>query len=255
MSDLSRVPGPSSPLQGNSARLLAVVLVGVLVAVIKPWGSSTPDAAADASSAIPSASVAPSPSVLRIANYDPGVFGIHEPAPDWELWPAGYLVSFGFATRIDSLAAGTEASPTPSAPPPPSAPAASTAPVPADAQEPIWPATIVVSPGNHLALLAINTPLGYQVVKATLSRRGSTGRMTPVPTVRPPSPWPDHFTIIAMDDGNGRDPKESWPPGDYVVDLQFEPGAITRRVEILVEGPPFGGGTAPASPAAGVIRP
>jgi hypothetical protein len=97
MSDLTKVSGPSSPLQGNSARLLAVILVGVLVAVIKPWGSSAPGPAADASSAVPSASTAASPTVVRIANYEPGVFGIHEPAPDWELWPAGYVVSFGFA--------------------------------------------------------------------------------------------------------------------------------------------------------------
>jgi hypothetical protein len=113
----------------------------------------------------------------------------------------------------------------------------------------------VVSWGNHLAMLAINPPLGYQVVNATLSQRVSSGRMTPVPIVRPPSPWPDHFTIIAMDDGNGRDPRDSWPAGDYVVDLQFEPGAITRRVEILVEGPPFDGGAATASPATSVVRP
>ena len=33
--------------------------------------------------------------------FDFGVFEGYEPQPAWEIWPAGYAVSFGFAMRID----------------------------------------------------------------------------------------------------------------------------------------------------------
>jgi hypothetical protein len=58
-----------------------------------------------------------------------------------------------------------------------------------------------------------------------------------VATVRPPSPWPAHFTVVAVDAGNGRDPKESWLPGRYVFHLVFEPGRISRSIEIVIDAP------------------
>ena len=37
MSDIIRVPGPSSPLEGRSAKVIAVIVIGVLVAnVVMP---------------------------------------------------------------------------------------------------------------------------------------------------------------------------------------------------------------------------
>ena len=35
----------------------------------------------------------------------------------------------------------------------------------------------------------------------------------------------------------GAIPMESWPPGRYVFRLQFEPGAISRNIEIVIEAP------------------
>ena len=43
---------------------------------------------------------------------------------------------------------------------------------------------------------------------------------------------------VLRDAGNGRDPKESWPAGTYVFRLQFEPGAISRHIEIVIDAPP-----------------
>jgi hypothetical protein len=250
MSDLRRVTGSSSPLEGRSGKVLALIGVGLLVAIAKPWGGGEPAPAARASVASPTASVGPS-SLPGIRNYDPYVFGLYEPTPDWELWPAGFLVSFGFATRIDSLTAAPDAPSTPPGGPPlPSTPVASDAPVPAASpaasaatpatEEPVWPTTILVSPGSHLSMIGINTPLGYGVVGASLWKQDPAGDLTRVRIVLPPSPWPVHFTIVAMDDGNGVDPKESWPPGAYLLDLKFEPGSISRRVQIVIEAPTDG---------------
>jgi hypothetical protein len=263
MSEVRRVPGSSSPLEGRSGKILAVVVAGILVAIAKPWGTSAPAPTAPAR-ATPSAPATPGASVTRLRNYDPDVFGLYEPTPRWELWPAGFLVSFGFATRIESLTVGPDA---PSAPPDgspqPSTPAASSTPAPAGSppgsgpgtDEPVWPATITVSAGSHLSMLGINTPLGYAVAGVTLWQRDPTGGLTRVRVVLPPSPWPAHFTIMAMDDGNGVDPRESWPPGDYLLDLKFEPGAIARQVEILIDGPTDAVAPNPGSSAGATFGP
>ena len=247
MSDLIRVPGPSSPLEGRSAKVIAVIVIGVLVAIVKPWGTITPGPAAPRASPTASLALASPPSSPAIPNYNPEVFGLYEPTPNWELWPAGYLVSFGFATRIES---GTAASPQPvapsssvsPAPPEPSGSAGSPNPPGGSgdpqATQPVWPSTIRFSSGSHLSLLGINTPLGYAVTEVTLTRDDPSGLETDVATVLPPSPWPAHFTVVAIDAGNGRDPEESWPPGTYVFRLQFEPGAISRHIEIVIDAPP-----------------
>jgi hypothetical protein len=247
MSDLIRVPGPSSPLEGRSAKVIAVIVIGVLVAIVKPWGTITPGPAAPVASPTGSLALASPRSSLAIPNYNPEVFGLYEPTPSWELWPAGYLVSFGFATRIES---GAVASPQPVAPSsstepaPPEPTASARSPNPPDgsgdpqATQPVWPSTIRFSSGSHLSLLGINTPLGYAVTEVTLTRTDPSGRESNVATVLPPSPWPAHFTVVAIDAGNGRDPEESWPPGTYVFRLQFEPGAISRHIEIVIDAPP-----------------
>jgi len=259
MGEVRRVPGPSSPLEGRSGKILAVVVVGILLAVVKPWGTAGPAPTVPAVEASPSVAAAPAPSAPRLRNYNPNVFGLYEPTPDWELWPAGFLVSFGFATRIDSLTAGSGAPSTPpDGSPSPSTPAASSTPGPAGSRagsgdpgdgEPVWPATIAVSSGSNLSMLGINTPIGYTVTGVTLWQRDSTGELTRVRVVLPPSPWPVHFTIVAIDDGNGVDIRESWPPGEYLLDLRIEPGAISRRVVILIDGPTDGSVPSPGSSA------
>jgi hypothetical protein len=231
MSDLSKVTGPSSPLEGTSAKVIVVVLVGILVAILKPWAGPAPPAATVASEP-PKPTTQPSSDV--IAHYDPDVFGVYEPAPDWELWPAGYLVSFGFAMRIDNglkspppVAAGSPA------PDGSSTPSALPSPTRTVAAEPAWPSSITITASSHLALIGINTPLGYRV-SATALRLEPDGTSTAYRVLKLPSPWPTHFTVIALDDGSGRTPRESWPAGRYRLHLRFDPGPIVRDIEITI---------------------
>lgn len=256
MSDMIRVPGPSSPLEGRSAKVIAVIVVGVLVAIIKPWATSAPAPAARAT-ALPTPSVSPGPSVPGVANYDPEVFGIYEPEARWELWPAGYLVSFGYAIRIDSVVTG--AAPSGSAPSGSAsgsaAPASGLPPTPVPSKPPdggpIWPSIITVSSGSHITLLAVNTPLGYSVDSIRVARIDADVDPSEVSMVRPSSPWPDHFTIIGVDQGNGRDARAEWPPGHYRVDMRFSPGPIERSVDILIEVP---AGDGPSASSAAPIQ-
>ena len=168
-------------IEGRSAKVIAVVVIGVLVAIVRPWGASRsgPASRSTATTASPASPIAAS-AAPAIANYDPEVFGLYEPTPNWELWPAGYLVSFGFATRVES---GT-ADPAPAGRRPVRVaghltgagrvrrlatrhrPRAATR----RSAQPVWPSTIRFSSGSHLSLLGINTPLGYAVTEIDVSR-------------------------------------------------------------------------------------
>ena len=110
----------------------------------------------------------------------------------WGVWPAGYLVTFGFAMRADP-SAGPSADPATSSPPAPTS----------AADIPAWPAGIDLPVGNHLLLIGINTPLDYHVRTARLTRLGPDAAGTVVPLIRPTSPWPLHFTVIGVDGGFG----------------------------------------------------
>jgi hypothetical protein len=248
MTDMIRVPGPSSPLEGRSAKVIAVIVIGVLIAIIKPWGSSAPSSAARPSGA-PTSPATSGPILPTVANYDPEIFGTYEPAARWELWPAGYLVSFGYAIRIDSMLTGSPSAIGPSTPPaPPSGPPPTPVPSKPPDGGPIWPSIITVSSGSHITLLGINTPLGYAVESIRVTRIDPAAATVDVAIVRPPSPWPDHFTIVGVDQGNGRDARSEWPPGQYHVDMRFSPGPIVRSVDILIDAPedgPSASGTPP----------
>ncbi len=236
MRDLTKVPGPSSPLQGTSAKVIAVIVVGIVVAILKPWSGPAPPAATIASTS-PGPGGSPSPSADVIAHYNPEVFGVYEPAPDWELWPAGYLVSFGFAMRVDSgipeppPAAVESGAPSAS---PTARPSPRATPTRQVADEPTWPSAITITASSHLAMVGVNTPLGYRI-GATLARLEPDGTSIAYPVLRLPSPWPTHFAVIAMDDGSGRTPRESWPTGRYRLHLRFDPGPIVRDIEIVID--------------------
>ena len=102
------VSKPPFLLDGRGARVITVVVIAVLIAVVKPWGVSLPPHSAVLSSegASPVATGTPAPS-LDIGDgvtrpYDPLIFGDKELQPTWGLWPAGYLVTFGFAMHAGS---------------------------------------------------------------------------------------------------------------------------------------------------------
>jgi hypothetical protein len=256
MSDIIRVPGPSSPLEGRSAKIIAVIVIGVLVALIKPWGSATPAPLARATAAPTAVSITPRPGSPTpsdaFANYDHELFGVYEPEPRWELWPAGYLVAFGYAIRIGSV--GAEAS---QAPTPPAASASPGRPVGSPVktaepgtEEPNWPATITIANGNNLFLIGVNTPLGYRLTSIAVVRTKADGFEQALDVVTPASQWPDHFTIIGLADDTGRAAIENWPPGHYRLDLDIEPDGISRSIAIVVSDPSPVDADASASPSA-----
>ncbi|MEA2631538.1 MAG: hypothetical protein QOE66_1757 [Chloroflexota bacterium] len=228
MSGTSPVERPHFFLDGRGNKILAVLVVALLVALVKPWGLAgtgvpEPSRASVAILASPSSPPTPNPADLVSRVYDPLIFGDKELRPTWGLWPAGYLVSFGFAMRAE-----------PSGPP-------KGGPVPSAARSdpatPVWPAAIDIPNGNHLLLIGVNTPNGYSVDAIHLIRRESDGRTTTVAVEHLPSPWPSHFTVIAIDSGGGTTRADFWAPGDYQLDLTIDPGPIQRSVEVRVEGP------------------
>lgn len=243
MAEVRRVTGPGTPLGGRDGRILGVVVVGILVAIIKPWGGGPSAAPLATPIVLPSASVAASPSASAAPDdpFDFGVFEGFEPNPAWEVWPAGREISFGFAMRIN--ADGSQRSP---------APGSSAAPDdPLDpGPPPEWSQAIAISPASTLTVVAINLPLAYRIPTMHLFRTDGGEAPVEVPIVMVPSPWPDHFLVVGMagDDGRAR---EAWPAGEYELRLDIEPGDYTRTITIDVAAMPTAtptptGSTAPS---------
>ena len=228
MSGMTPVQRPSFFLEGRGNKILGVLVIALTVALVKPWalvGTTTPEPSAAVivtPKPSPSAPATPDPADLLSRTYDPLVFGDHELQPAWGLWPAGYLVSFGFAMRA-------EPSGLPSGPPD-----ASAKPNPA---APVWPAAIDIPLGNHLLLIGVNTPIGFSVDRIQLVRNEADSTSTQVAVKRLPSPWPSHLTVIAIDTGKTTARTDFWSPGDYRLELTIDPGPIVRSIEVRVEGP------------------
>jgi hypothetical protein len=235
VAELRQVSGPPSRTERNVWKFVALVLAAILLAVLKPWGNgSQPASIGAAATSVASATPGePSAAIRRSSLSDFLTFGTIEPPTGWELWPAGNLASFYFAMRIDMA-------PIPAAVPSgsPSATRPSPSVLPTDAATSIpvaWP-TIRIPAGSTLDLVGINHPIGEEVVLSGLERvDGTTGQ--PVHAVLAVSPWPDHFTIIAVAT-DAADTLGPWPPGHYRLDLRIGPAGLARSVEIIVEPPP-----------------
>lgn len=264
MTELRKVSGPSSPLGRHVGRLIAVVVVAVLIAVVKPWGTGTPSAPVAAAS--PAPTPAPTPlATVRPRLYDFLSFGTNQPPPRWEMWPAGNLASFSFAMRIDlepPVAPAPESSG--SANPPVSPiPMATAIPVggggdsPGETVPDPWP-TIRIPVGSNLDLIGINTPLGFTVRVLSMRRVGAEGNASAIRAILGTSPWPEHFTIIGYGAEGGPDAMQPWPAGRYQVDLDIDPGAVSRTIDIVIDGAAPGASAGPsagpsASPAASPV--
>ena len=233
MDDLKPVSRPSFLLDGRGSRVVAVIGIAVLVAFLKPWGSGGSGTSQANVATVPTPAPTPSPSPsptpdlrdVYSRRYDPLIFGDKELRPGWGLWPAGYMVSFGFAMHVepsDAPAGGPSPAPTPS--PEPGAPT--------------WPTAIEIPYGNHLLLIGVNTPEDYSIAAIHLTRHLADGGIEDVPIVRPPSPWPSHFTVIGVDGGYGVERTALWAAGRYRLDVVIGPGTVVHSVEILVDGTP-----------------
>src|SRR3954471_19323879 len=252
MSNLRRVPLPSSRTDRYVGRLIVGVGVAILIAVVKPWGGDNPRqpvaavaVATPTPTPTPTASPTPGPK-----SYDFLAWGTNEPPPGWELWPAGRLSSFSFAMRIDvapqvvaSPAAEGSLTPPDSALPAPSAFETGLAPPIPET----WP-KVDIPAGTSLELVAVNHPREYEVQIVGMTRLNSDGTAVAVHAISGPSPWPTHFTIVGLASGAGSGGMEPWPTGRYTLDIRIMPGAVERSIEIVVEPGPAGSAAPSSAP-------
>jgi hypothetical protein len=245
MSDLRRVPLPSSRTDRYVGRLIAGVAVAVLLAVMKPWGGDNPrQPGAAVVLATPTSTPTPTPTPSPTPgpkSYDFLAWGTNEPPPSWELWPAGRLASFSFAMRID-VAPQVVATAAPSVPEGSFTPSDTALAAPSPAVVPgvvpripeTWP-KVDIPRGTSLELVAVNHPREYEVQIVGLSRLNPDGTEVAVHAITGPSPWPAHFTIVGLASGVGSGGMEPWPTGRYTLDIRIMPGAVDRSIEIVVE--------------------
>src|SRR4029077_8962409 len=93
---------------------------------------------------------------------------------------------------------------------------------PSSSGAPDWPARIDITEGNHLLVLGISTPVGYQVPEIGLFRSETSGRRSRAEREILPPPWPDHFTVIGIRGSAPDGSLQVWPDGDYRLDWRTE---------------------------------
>ena len=236
MADIERVP-VGRPLPPSWLPTIGIVSVALLgLAIVKPWGVTAPPAPTTAPDPAAAATIAPDAADSADRDvYEPRLFGHREPDPDWELWPAGYVVEFGIAGPVAMSDQDQPGSPEPggSATPSPSRRPSSTAPPGAT----IPPDGPIVDLGStdHLIALGINTPATVRVNDILLwFYRGEHCCLESVQIVRLPTPWPsDHFFAIGIADPMRPNEPGPWLIGEYRLDLVLDAGG-TRSIRFRV---------------------
>jgi hypothetical protein len=218
MAELQPVPRARSPFHGREGSVAIVLGIALLVAIVKPWGSGEPEPS-------PYRMPTPSPPASEasgglVTTLHTDLFGPFEPTPEWSIWPAGYFVSVMYVARAPRSAG---ASPSPGSGP-------SASPLPGAE----WPATIDVGAEDHLLWLGIDTPRGWTLESAVLHRIDPDGTDTVVATRMIPSPWPDHFSVLALGSSGAETSLAVWPAGDYRLALSVSPGDVRRTLQVRI---------------------
>jgi hypothetical protein len=226
MAQLQPVPKVPSPVAGREGAVAIALGIALLLAILKPWGPETGVPSSSPTPSVAGASAAPA----EDRELHTALFGPFEPTPEWSIWPAGYFVSVMYVARAPRSASGAGASWRPDA-------EASERPLPGSE----WPSSIEVGAEDHLLWLGIDTPRGYSLDTAVLHRIEANGAATPVEIRRVPSPWPSHFTVLALASGGARSALAVWPAGDYRLELTASPGEVRHTVEIRIRTVPTPG--------------
>ena len=248
MAEFERVPLRPRPKRNWLPSAGVAFAVFLVLVIAKPWETSRTPAAGDPT-ARPTFFIAPTERTGQ-PEYNPLLFGLREPDPAWELWPAGYVVRFGMAGPL-KVTGDDGASPAPSkgasgAPSPgaPSlaapSPATSASAAPSATEAPAEPGVIDLGPSDHLVALGINTPLDFRVISIDLAfEAGEDCCLEAVPYVHLPTFWEsEHFVVIAPEDPSASGQPDTWKAGEYVLYLAAQDGEL-REIRFVVR--PAGG--------------
>jgi hypothetical protein len=228
MASLTRVPGPRSPFEGRSGRVVAIVLVGIGLAIAKPWNGPAADAPRPLATAIPGASAQGPVSAPAAATraYDPAGFGRTPPEPAWQIRLPDGATAVGFngppatdgGTHPDTGSGGGDANLDPNAAPTIGGP------------------VIDLGSSDDLTAFGINRPLGTTLAAVRLWRFRDGEWPERVQLTEMPRPWSvDHVRVYARRDARlAPGTVLAWPPGLYRLDLLVDPAARNRSLLFVV---------------------
>jgi hypothetical protein len=219
MASLSRVPGPTSPFEGRSGRLIAIVLVGIGLAIAKPWNPST--IPGPSASPLPSGSGRPAAALVPEAAtrvYDAASFGPEPPSPAWEIWAADRVTRVRFVGPADGFVPSTT---------PPSEPSGQT----------IEAGPVIdLGTADEVTALGINRPADMQIAALRLWRFRDGGEPERVPLHELPPPWPSPtFRVFVLRDARlAANTVLRWRPGLYRLDFLIDPADRIRSLLLVV---------------------
>jgi hypothetical protein len=246
MAELSRVPAPHSPFEGRSGKIVALVVVGIALAIAKPW--NPPPSAQPQPSVVPIAAAATAPPAA-VHRYDPAVFGSRPPEPTWEVWP-GSATADGpsrFAAPPDAVA------------PPSAGPSGGFG--AQEATPTIGGPVIDLGSSDDLTAIGINHPAGVDLVAVRLWRFRDGDEPERIQLTEQPTPWPRaEMRVFVVRDA--RLPKGQvlrWRPGLYRLDLLADPADRIRSLVLNVQAgqialPPEPGGVEHDAVDVGLLR-
>jgi hypothetical protein len=255
MAEFERVPLRPRPDRNWLPTAGLAFAVFLVLVIVKPWESPRSATAGDPTPP-PTFFIRPTERT-GAPDYNPILFGLREPDPAWELWPAGYVVRFGMAGPV-KVQGHDGASPAPgaSAPSASAAPGSSTEPGTSGAPEatappepgatplmpppPTEPGVIDLGPADHLVALGINMPLDFRVISLELEfERGEDCCLETVRYIHLPTLWEsDHFVVIAPEDPQAKGQPDAWNAGEYALFLAAQDGEL-REIRFVVR--PAGG--------------
>jgi hypothetical protein len=222
MTSLDRVPAPRSPLQGPAGWVVGSVVLGLVLAVVKPWGDGDLRPTYSPPTAVRGdASVAPG----DVAHYDGAAYGSTPPPAAWAIVTPDGAVDLPFLGRGEGAAGDGTGSTVDTVVSGPVVPIGRTAPV---------------------LSIALTHPPGSEVLAARLwSLEGPAPSRIELQDM--PPPWPvDHVVVLARRGPAGGASVLPWAAGLYRLDLLIGPERVARSVMISVDR----GGAIAAAPTA-----